>query len=95
MPIEKKGIWNSGKLFGRTFGVQSLREVAVSCASFPLLRKADAGGAAVALAVSKIGLYPNACFLSNKNRVFLTCFGLFFSAAQFQAVFLTLAASCW
>ena len=66
MPIEKKGIWNSGKLFGRTFGVQSLREVAVSFESFPCLRKADAGGAAVALAVSKVGLYPIACFLGNE-----------------------------
>jgi hypothetical protein len=88
MPNEKRGIWTAGKLFGRTFGVQSLREVAVSCESFPCLRKAGAGGAAVALAVSKIGLYPNACFLGNKNWSFFRIF-------EVQAVFLTLAASCW
>jgi hypothetical protein len=29
------------------------------------LRKADAGGAAVALAVPNYGLYPNACFLGD------------------------------
>ncbi|MES2190889.1 MAG: hypothetical protein V4454_12240 [Pseudomonadota bacterium] len=89
MPDEKKGIWNSGKLFGRTFGVQSLREVAVSFERFPLLRKAYAGGAAVALAVSKNGLYPNACFLGNKNQLVdgFSC--------RSQPGFLTLAASSW
>ena len=88
MPSEKKGIWTAGKLFGRTFGVQSLREVAVSFESFPCLRKAGAGGAAVALAVSKIGLSPNACSFINNKRSFAPLFWV-------QAVFLTLAASCW
>ena len=34
-----------------------------------VLRKADAGGVAVALEVAKIGLYPIACFLGGKNWI--------------------------
>ena len=62
-----------GKLYGRTFGVQSLREVAISCEDFPWLRKAGAGGVAVALALMKIGLYLIACFLSVFLQVFSRC----------------------
>ena len=58
------------KLFGRTFGVQSLREVAILMMSFPWERKAGAGGVAVALVAAKIGLYPNALFLSRKSRFY-------------------------
>jgi hypothetical protein len=61
---QSAGQTNIGKLYGRTFGVQSLREVAISCVRFPWLRKAGAGGVAVALAVLKIGLYLIAYFLS-------------------------------
>ena len=42
-----------GKLCGRTFGVQSLRGVAVSCVSALWLQGAGAGGVAVALTVKK------------------------------------------
>ena len=56
-----------GKLFGRTFGVQSLRGDSPLTCEVPFLRGADTGGAAVALAVAKIGLYPNASFLGIQN----------------------------
>ncbi|MES2945462.1 MAG: hypothetical protein V4772_21560 [Pseudomonadota bacterium] len=58
------------KLFGRTFGVQSLREVAILMMSFPWVRKAGAGGVAVALVAGKIGLYPKALFLSKKIQFY-------------------------
>jgi hypothetical protein len=67
MPKRKHG---RGKLCGRTFGMQSLRKVAISFERFPCLRKAGAGGAAVALAVTKAGLYPIACFLGGFLRAF-------------------------
>ena len=60
----------TGKLSGRTFGVQSLREVAISFVRIPWKRKAGAGGVAVALAVND-RIIPCCLFFELSNIKFL------------------------
>ena len=79
------------KLFGRTFGVQSLR----CCDHLVLrvisaMRKADAGGAAVALVDSENRIVPYCLFFKRKNlwgaQLFLQSAGQLFIALHGQRI---------
>ena len=76
----QKADHSSQQIVGRTFGVQSLRSGSQNfLKSISALRKADAGGAAVAFAVSKSGLYLIALVLGRFQPVFRPFLGLVIS----------------